>query len=133
MGSYKAIYIDGLFRGMDYRLIESLSGVWFAVGPLLIIFAFFIIKAKTSDSDLRLRDLLLFLPLFAVFVTPLAFFCKNTGAIEIVDTKTGKTVVVADEEIAHRTISALKTIDYVGEQNRREALTEDAVKEILNK
>lgn len=131
MWKYKALYTDGLFKGMDFRTVEVFLVVGFVVSVLLAgaIFLF-----KAGDSEWKLKDCLLLVYLIAIPAVSFGYFCKNTEvAVKIVDVQSGKTTIVADKEVARRAIDALETIDYVSEINEEKYLSEKVVQEMLNK
>lgn len=130
MGKYRALYVDGLFKGMDYRVIETFIVIWFVVGVLVIGFGFLM---KKGDSDVKLKDWLMLVFLFAIPVVTSVFFCKSTGSVAIIDTKTGKTVVVENSGFARKALDALETVDQQEELGKEKYVVGEVIKEFQNK
>lgn len=130
MGKYRALYVSSPFKGMDYRVVGVLLDVVFVIVILCISANFF---AKKEDFYCTSKDWLLFSCLVIIFTFSFGLFCKNTGEVEIIDTRTGKKTVVVDEKVADKTLRFLRTIDSGGELNKEKDPAEEAVREMLNK
>lgn len=130
MGKYRALYVAGLFKGADYRVVEASAYITSIIAATLI-FAFYL--SKKGKSGYSGKDKLLVLSLAIVSAISLGICAKYNGAIEITDTKTNKTTIVADKGVAGKVLDKMKTIDYRNELDKERDLAEDAVKELSSK
>lgn len=130
MGKYKALYVAGLFKGADYRVVKGSAFITSIIAATLIL-AFYL--SKKGNSGYSRKDKLLVVSLAIVSIVSLGVCGKYNGAIEIIDTKSGKTTVVANSEVAEKVLDKMKAIDYRNELDKERDLAEDAVKELSEK
>lgn len=130
MGKYKALYVSGLFKGADYRIVEASAFLTSIIAATLIL-AFYL--SKKSNSSYKIKDKLLVVSLAIVSVVSVGICGKYNGAIEITDTKTNKTTVVANRGVAGKVLDKMKIVDYRNELDKERDLAEDAVKELSSK
>lgn len=130
MGKYRALYVSGLFKGADYRVVKASAFITCTIAATLIL-AFYL--SKKGGSSYKIKDKLLVVSLAIVSIVSLGICGKYNGAIEITDTKSGKTTVVANDVVAEKVLDKMKSIDYRNELDKERDLAEDAVKELSEK
>lgn len=130
MDDYRALYVNGLFKGVDYRIIEA-SAFLISIIAATLILAFYL--AKKGKSSYNTKDKLLVVSLAIISVISIGVSARYNGAIEITDTKTSKTTIVANRAVAGKVLDKMKMIDYRKELDNERDLAEDAVKELSSK